>query len=710
MLHRHFIGLAAAFGIVFMSGNVTLAEDLAYPAVERGDVIDTYHGVRIADPYRWLENPESSATREFVQRQNAFAEPLLEALPQRPWIRSRLEALWNYERVGVPRKKGDHYFFLRNDGRQNQSVLYVADALDATPRVLFDPNATRDDATVALARFEPSPDGKLLAYSLSDGGTDWEIWKFRRVADGVDLPDELRQTKFWELSWAADGSGVYYSRYPARADDAARGDDQGQPVVYFHRLGTAQADDKVVYRVTDHPTRAPSASLSEDGDWLFVSLFDGYRANGIEVIDKRVADAKPRTIFGAWDARYTILGNEGDTLFVQTTNAAPRGRIIAVDINNPQPAAWRELVPQSELAMDEASYVGSHLIVRYVRDAHGVAKLFDRDGKAKGEVDVPGMGTIAGFGGGAKDEETFFAYADYLSAGQVMRLDLKTLKTSVFREPKIAADTTLYETRQVFYRSKDGTRVPMYITQRKGAPRDGKAPTLLYGYGGFNVSITPAFRPSVLAWLEMGGTYVEANLRGGGEYGDAWHEAGTKTRKQNVFDDFIAAAEYLIAEKITSPAQLAISGRSNGGLLVGATLLQRPDLFAAALPAVGVLDMLRYHTASANARQWSSDYGLSENAEEFAALRAYSPVHNVKAGVCYPATLVTTADRDDRVVPWHSYKFAAELQRAQACRKPVLLRVETRAGHGAGKPVWMQIDDFADQWAFIAAAIGMQTP
>ncbi len=710
MLHRHFIGLTAAFGIVFMSGNFTLAKDLAYPVVERGDVVDNYHGVSIADPYRWLENPEAPATRDFVQRQNAFAEPLLEALPQRAWIRSRLETLWNYERVGVPRKKGSNYFFLRNDGRQNQSVLYVADALDATPRVLFDPNATRDDATVALARFEPSPDGKLLAYSLSDGGTDWEIWKFRRVADGVDLPDELRQTKFWELSWAADGSGVYYSRYPARADDSSRGDDQGQPAVYFHRLGSNQSDDKLVYRVTDHPTRAPSASLSEDGNWLFISLFDGYRANGIEAIDMRVPGAKPKTVFGAWDARYTILGNEGDTLFVQTTNASPRGRIIAVDIKDPQPSAWRELVPQSDLAMDEASYVGGHLIVRYVRDAHGVAKIFDRNGKAKGEVDVPGLGTIAGFSGGAKDTETFFAYADYLSPGQVLRLDLKTLKTSVFREPKIAADTSPYETRQVFYRSKDGTRVPMYITQRKGTPRDGKSPTLLYGYGGFNVSITPAFRPAVIAWLEMGGTYVEANLRGGGEYGDAWHEAGTKTRKQNVFDDFIAAAEHLVAEKITSPTHLAISGRSNGGLLVGATLLQRPDLFAAALPAVGVLDMLRYHTASANARQWSSDYGLSENAEEFAALRAYSPVHNVKQGVCYPATLVTTADRDDRVVPWHSYKFAAELQRAQGCAKPVLLRVETRAGHGAGKPVWMQIDDFADQWAFIAAAIGMELP
>jgi prolyl oligopeptidase len=710
MLHRHFTGRCAVIGILLMSVNLSEAAGLGYPEAPRGEVVDEYHGVRVADPYRWMEDPDAAATRDFVARQNAFAQPLLESLPQRAWIRQRLDTLWNYERVGIPRKKGGRYFYLRNDGRQNQSVLYVAETLTGQPRVLFDPNASREDATVALARFEPSPDGKLLAYSLSDGGTDWEIWRFRRVTDGVDLPGELRFTKFWQLSWAPDGSGVYYSRYPERTGDSTRGDDQAQPVVYFHKLGTSQREDREVYRVSNHPTRAPSAEVADDGAWLFISLFDGYRANGIEAIDLRTTGAKPQPVFDAWDARYSILGSEGDTLYVQTTHQAPRGRIIAVDARNPAPSAWREIVPQSELAMDEASFVGGRLIVRYVRDAHGVAKLFDRDGKAQGEVAVPGFGTIAGFSGGAKDEETFFAYADYLRPGQVMRLDLRSDTTSVWRAPQTSADTSVFETRQVFYTSKDGTRVPMYITQRKGTPRDGSAAVMLYGYGGFNVSITPAFRPAVIAWLEMGGVYVEANLRGGGEYGDAWHEAGIKTRKQNVFDDFIAAAEYLINEKYTRPDRLAISGRSNGGLLVGATLLQRPELFAAALPAVGVLDMLRYHTASANARQWSSDYGLAENADEFAALYAYSPVHNVKPGVCYPATLVTTADRDDRVVPWHSYKFAAELQRVQSCKKPVLLRVETRAGHGAGKPVWMQIDDFADQWAFVADALKMSVP
>ena len=686
------------------------AETLAYPSAVRGDVVDNYHGTSIADPYRWLEDPAAAPTREFVRAQNALAQPWLEALPQRPWIRQRLTELWNYERVGVPRLKGGKYFFVRNDGTQNQSVLYFADTLQGTPRVLFDPNAASRDTTVALARFEPSPDGKIVAYSLSDGGTDWEIWKFRRVADGVDLPDELRFTKFWELSWAPDGSGVYYSRYPRRADDAARGDDQGQPAVYFHRFGEPQDRDALVYRVSNHPTRTPSASVSDDGRWLFIILFDGYRTNGIELIDLRNPAAGVRSLFGAWDARYNVIGSEGDTLYVVTTNNAPRSRVIAVNATDPAPANWRELVPQDSLALDEASFVGGRIIVRYVRDAHGVARMFDRDGRAQGEVAVPGLGTIAGFGGNSTDKETFFAYADYLSPGQVMRLDLVDNSVSVWRAPKFGADTSRYVTRQFFYTSRDGTRVPMFITYRRDFTPDGKTPTLLYGYGGFNVSVTPSFRPTVITWLEMGGIYVEANLRGGGEYGEPWHEAGTKTRKQNVFDDFIAAAEFLIREGYTSAKHLAISGRSNGGLLVGATLLQRPDLFAAALPGVGVLDMLRYHTASANARQWSSDYGLSENPEEFAALRAYSPVHNVKPDSCYPPTLITTADRDDRVVPWHSYKFAAALQHGQGCAAPILLRVETRAGHGAGKPVWMQIEDFADQWAFAAAMLGVAAP
>jgi prolyl oligopeptidase len=405
-----------------------------------------------------------------------------------------------------------------------------------------------------------------------------------------------------------------------------------------------------------------------------------------------------------------VLGSEGDTVYVQTTESAPRGRIMSVDARDPVRAKWRELVPQRELALDEASFVGGRLLVRYVKDAHSIAQIFDRDGKLVVDLSLPGLGTVGGFGGTARDTETFFAYTDFLSPGKVLRLDLRDNSPSVWREPKLAADVSPYVTRQEFYTSRDGTRVPMFITHRRDLMRDGNAPTLLYGYGGFNISLTPTFRPAVLTWLEMGGVYVEANLRGGGEYGDAWHEAGTRTRKQNVFDDFIAAAEYLIREKYTRPAKLAISGRSNGGLLVGATLLQRPELFGAALPAVGVLDMLRYHTASANARQWSSDYGLAENAEDFAALLRYSPVHNTRPGTCYPPTLVTTADRDDRVVPWHSYKFAAALQQAQGCAKPVLLRVETRAGHGAGKPTWMQIEDFADQWAFAAQAIGLELP
>jgi prolyl oligopeptidase len=717
MSHRHprRFALAAALLVMLttqtaMPENKASSASLSYPNAARGSVVDVYHGKSVADPYRSLEQPAAPATREFVAAQNALAKPWLESLPQREWIQKRLTELWNYERVGVPRKKGGKYFFVRNDGRQNQSVLYVADSLQGKPRVLFDPNAASRDATVALARYEPSPDGSLIAYSLSDGGTDWEIWKFRRTSDGVDLPDELRFTKFWELSWAPDGSGVYYSRYPRRADDASRGDDQAQPVVVFHRLGEPQDRDTEIYRVKDHPRRAPTASVSDDGRWLFVSMFDGYRTNGIDLIDLRDPKAPARTLFGAWDARYSIIGSEGDTIYVVTTNNAPQSRVIAVDARDPSPQKWRELVPQDTLALDEASFVGGRIIVRYVRDAHGVARVFDRDGRALGEVSVPGLGTIAGFGGNATDTETFFAYADYLRPGQVMRLDLGDLSTSVWRAPAFGADTSRYVTRQEFYTSKDGTRVPMFITHRRDLVKNGEAPTLLYGYGGFNVSVTPTFRPTVITWLEMGGIYVEANLRGGGEYGEPWHEAGTKTRKQNVFDDFIAAAEYLVREGFTNPRRLAISGRSNGGLLVGATLLQRPDLFAAALPGVGVLDMLRYHTASANARQWSSDYGLSEDPKEFEALLAYSPVHNVKSGACYPPTLITTADRDDRVVPWHSYKFAAALQHAQGCASPILLRVETRAGHGAGKPTWMQIEDFADQWAFAAAMLGIQTP
>jgi prolyl oligopeptidase len=690
------------------------SNSLRYPDTPRGEVSDDYHGAKIPDPYRWLEQPDSTATREWVQAENAVALPYLQALPQRAWLAQRLKALWTYERFGLPHREAGKYFYLRNDGTQDQSVLYVADSLDGAPRVMFDPNLTRDDATISLSAWQPSPKGTLLAYGLSDAGSDWDIWRFRRVDNGADLADEIKFTKFAGVEWARDESGVYYSRYPLKrgetAAQATRGDDAGRPDIYFHRIGEPQSADRLVYRVADHPTRVPSAQITDDGRYLLINLFEGYETNAVLLVDLAKPGSAPRPLFTAWDALYNVIGSRGDEFFVYTTQGAPRGRVISVNVNDPAPARWRDVAPHGELAINNASFIGGRVIVGYIRDASSVVRLFEANGTPAGEVKLPGFGTATGFGGRGDDSESFFSYSDYLSPARVMRFDAARNASSEFRAPKVPADFAPYITEQVFYTSKDGTRVPMFITRRRDAPRNGDLPTLLYGYGGFNVTLQPSFSPSIHAWLELGGAYAVANLRGGGEYGEDWHQAGTKARKQNVFDDFIAAAEYLIREKYTRRERLAILGRSNGGLLVAAVLTQRPDLFGAALPAVGVLDMLRYHTASANARQWSSDYGLAENADDFAFLRAYSPVHNVRPGVCYPPTLVTTADHDDRVVPWHSYKFAAELQRAQACPNPVLIRVETRAGHGAGKPVWMQIEDIADQFGFVANALGMTAP
>ncbi len=689
------------------------APSIQYPASPRGNVVDDYHGVSVTDPYRGFEDANAQSTRDWVAAQNAVAQPFLEDLPQRAWLGNRLKQLWTYERFGVPRREGGRYFYLRNDGNQDQSVLYVAESLEAEPRVLFDPNGKREDATIALSQWEPSPDGKLVAYALSDGGTDWNTWHFRRVDDGVDLPVVLKFSKFWPVAWARDSSGVYYSRYPVRKGDdpetAERGDDAGRPDIYFHTLGQPQSADNLVFKVTDHPTRVPAATVTEDGRYLLIGLFDGYQTNGMLVKDLTKPDAKPQPLFMAWDALYNFLGSKGDELYFQTTNAAPRGRVIAVDARNPAPSAWRTVVPHGDFTINSAGYVGGRVLVEYLRDARSVVRLFETTGAAAGEATLPGLGTAKDFQGSGTNPELFFTYSDFLSPTRVLRLNVLTNVVSDFRTPNVPADFTPFVTEQVFYAGRDGTRIPMFITRRRDAPRDGNQPVMLYGYGGFNVTLSPSFSPAIQSWLELGGIYVVANLRGGGEYGEEWHQAGTKLRKQNVFDDFIAAAEFLIAEKYTNPKRLAIVGRSNGGLLVGAALTQRPDLFGAALPGVGVLDMLRYHTASANARQWSSDYGLAEDPAEFKALLAYSPVHNVKPA-CYPPTLVTTADRDDRVVPWHSYKFAAELQRAQTCPNPVLIRIETRAGHGAGKPVWMQIEDYADQFGFAANALGMPMP
>jgi prolyl oligopeptidase len=684
-----------------------------YPEAPRTAHVDTYHGERVSDPFRPLEQLDAPQTRRWIEAENAISRPYLESTPAHARITARLKELWNYERYGVPEEEGGRYFWLRNDGLQNQSVLYVADRIDATPRVLIDPNQFSADGTVAMADFEVSPDGRKVVYAVSDGGTDWKSWHVVDVDTGRKLPDVVRHTKFTDVTWDRDSQGFYYSRYPADASGKAEG--SKQVAIHHHRLGDTQAADRLVYRVTDHATRNPYPTVSDDGRFLVIDLFDGYFVNGIYYIDLEKARAKGGApgqddvvrLLDKWDARYEFIGSKGSELFFHTTAQAPRGRIIGID-TAATPARWREIVPESADALEQARYIGGRFVAAYLHDAHGRVRVFDGNGGHVADVPLPGLGKVAGFTGGADDPRMFFSYTDFLQPLTVYRYELASNGLTVFRQPKIAADTSVYMTEQVFYTSKDGTRVPMFITRRREFTRDGSAPLLLYGYGGFNAPQTPAFSSSVLAWLEMGGVYAVANLRGGAEYGEEWHEAGTRLKKQNVFDDFAAAARWLIGQRYTSSERIAAMGRSNGGLLVGAVITQHPDLFAAALPVVGVLDMLRYHTASANARQWSSDYGLSENPEEYRALRAYSPYHNVRDGTCYPPTLITTADHDDRVVPWHSYKFAAAMQAAQGCANPVLIRVETRAGHGAGKPVWMQIEDVANNWAFLARHLGMQ--
>ncbi|MFT3906038.1 MAG: prolyl oligopeptidase family serine peptidase [Steroidobacteraceae bacterium] len=707
------------------------AANLKYPQAERGDTVDVYHGVRIADPYRGLEALDSEATRQWVQAQNRLAEPYLQQLSQRAWLKRRLNRLTDYERRTTPQLEGGRYFQLRNTGTLNQSVLYVADSVFARGRILLDPNKLSGDATVALAQFEPDPRGKLLAYSLSDGGSDWQSWHVRNVDTGKDLPDVLTDTKFTGVSWARDGSGFYYSRYPKRAD--GRGDDQRQPRIYFHSIGTPQSADTLIFSVTDHPTRTPYGTVTDDGRYLVVAITEGTLTNGVNLLPLAAQGRPPvlpeggvgsdaaslaKPLFADWDALYSLIGVADGELYFWTTSGAPLGRVIAVRPEQPRREQWRSVIAESADALVQTSLVAERLIAVYLHDAHSLVRIHTLDGAAQNEVQLPGLGSVSGFGGHREDRETYFSYTDFANPSRLLRLWPAAGEAVPLWQPRLRASTRDYVTEQVFYTSRDGTRVPMFLVHKRSLQKDGQARVLLYGYGGFDISITPGFSSSVLAWLEMGGVYAVANLRGGGEYGRAWHEAGAVLNKQNVFDDFIAAAQYLVRENYTQPGYIAISGRSNGGLLVGATLTQRPDLFGAALPGVGVLDMLRYHTASANARQWSSDYGLSENEAEFKAQLAYSPLHNVHAGTCYPPTLITTADHDDRVVPWHSFKFAATLQAAQAqtaaahpgCSAPVLIRVETRAGHGSGKPLWMQIEDEADRMGFAANAIGLRAP
>jgi len=676
-----------------------------YPVAKKVDQIDDYHGVKVADPYRWLENLDSAETRAWVEAENKLTFDFLNAIPVRAQIKERLTKLWNYEKFGVPFKEGDRYFYSRNSGLQNQSVLYTVNALDAAPKEVLDPNTLSSDGTVAVSGMQVSRDGKLLAYSLSASGSDWQEWKVRDVESGKDLSDDLQWVKFSSVSWTKDGSGFFYSRYDQPDSDSLKQTNYFQKV-YFHKIGASQADDILVYERPDQKDWLFGGSVTEDGRYLLITIFQGTDTrNRVYYKDLTAKDGPVIKLLDEFDAAYSFVGNDETKFWFQTDSKSPRGKIVEIDVTKAQRSNWKELIPETKEALQTVSLVNHQFVLNYLKDAYTQVRVFDTTGKFVREVEFPGIGSAEGFGGKSTDKETFYSFTGFTTPTTIYRYDLTTGKSSVFREPKVEFNPADFETKQVFFKSKDGTRVPMFITHKKGIKLDGNNSTYLYGYGGFNISLTPAFSVGNLVWMEMGGVYAQPNLRGGGEYGEDWHQGGMKSKKQNVFDDFIGAAEWLISNKYTSTKKLAIGGGSNGGLLVGAVLTQRPELFGAALPAVGVMDMLRFQEFTIG-WAWVSDYGSSADPAEFKTLYAYSPLHNIKAGTAYPPTMITTADHDDRVWPGHSFKFAAALQAAQAGPAPILIRIETKAGHGAGKPTTKIIEEIADRWAFLDRTIG----
>ncbi len=680
----------------------------SYPVTRTVEQIDDYHGTKVADPYRWLEDDRAPETKAWVEAQNKVTFAYLEKIPARERIKQRLTRLWNFERFGAPSREGGRYFFSKNDGLQNQSVLYTMRTLAEPPKVLLDPNTLSADGTVALTGFDVTKDGRRLAYRISVAGSDWNEFKVRDLETGRDLADHLLWVKSSGAAWTADGEGFFYSRYdePTGAN-VLKGVNYFHKV-YYHKVGTPQAEDLLIYQRPDQKEWGFGASVSDDGHYLLLHVWQGTDTrNRFFYKDLRAAHSAVVELLNDFDADYTFIDNVGSTFYFRTDLDAPRGRIVAIDLNHPGRAQWREVVPQAAERLTSVSLVHDQFFVSYLKDAHDEVRRYGRDGTALGQVQLPGLGTAAGFGGKREDTETFYAFTGFTTPSTIYRLDLQTGQSTVFRQPKVDFDPAQYETRQIFYPSRDGTRVPMFISHKKGLKLNGRNPTLLYGYGGFDISLTPTFSVSTIVWMEMGGVYAVPNLRGGGEYGREWHEAGTKLKKQNVFDDFIAAAEWLVANRYTAPAHLAISGGSNGGLLVGACLIQRPDLFRAALPAVGVMDMLRFNKFT-RGWAWTSDYGSPEDPAEFTALYAYSPYHQLKPGVKYPSTLVTTGDHDDRVVPAHSFKFAARLQAAHAGDNPVLIRIETKAGHGAGKPTTKLIEEAADRFSFLVRELNFR--
>jgi len=681
-----------------------------YPLSRKTNQVDNYHGSLVSDPYRWLEDPNTQETKDWVEAQNQVTFAYLNQIPHREKIKQRLTQLWDYEKYSIPFKQGEEqrYFYFKNDGLQNQSVLYTLKHLADEPRILLNPNQLSMDGTVALSGIAVSEDGKLLAYGLSTAGSDWQEWKVRDVETGEDLEDHLRWIKFSGASWTSDHQGFFYSRYDEPNEKTKLEDVNYYQKLYYHQLGTPQTADLLIYHRPDQKEWGFSGNVTEDGRYLIISVWLGTDTKNL-VFYKDLTNPKAEVVelINQFEANYSFIDNEDGLFYFRTDLNAPRGRVIAIDPENPASENWQEIIPQAAETLESVGILNNQFVLDYLQDAHTQIKIFDLHGGFVREVDLPGLGSAAGFGGKRHDRETFYIFTSFTIPGTIYRYDMVTGKSEVFRQPKIDFDPTNYETKQVFYHSHDGTQVPMFITHKKDIQLNGKNPTYLYGYGGFNVSLKPTFSVNNLIWLEMGGVYAIPNIRGGGEYGEEWHQGGMKEKKQNVFDDFIAAAEWLIANEYTESTKIAIAGGSNGGLLVGACMTQRPELFGAALPAVAVMDMLRFHKFTIG-WAWVSEYGSAETPEEFKFLSAYSPLHNIKPGTAYPATLITTADHDDRVVPAHSFKFAAALQANQVGDAPILIRIETKAGHGAGKPTTKIIQEAADKYAFLVQVLGVE--
>ncbi|NSW53132.1 MAG: S9 family peptidase [Anaerolineae bacterium] len=681
---------------------------MQYPQTRRSDFSEVLHGITVPDPYRWMEDLDSDETTAWVQAQNECTNAFLAGISQREQIKQRMTGLWNYEKFSTPFRRGGRIFTFHNDGLQNQNVLFWQESLESEPKVLLDPNTLSEDGTIALNTLAISPDGSKLAYGLSVSGSDWVEWHVRDVDSGKDLSDHLRWVKFSGASWSKDNAGFFYAGYDEpQSEEAFRGTNYYQKL-FYHRLGTPQSEDVLIYKNDDEPKWGFWGEVTDDGCYLVIYVRQGtQRQFNIYLKDLQDDQAPIIELLTGFRALYGYVGNDGSTFYFETDHSAPMNRLVAIDLQQPEERHWPTIIAETTEKLESVSYVGGEFLCTYLVDARSVLRVFDRHGTIVDEPAVPGMGTIAGFGGKPEDEDVFFLFTSFTTPATIYRYILKTREVSLYRAPQLNFDPNDYVTRQVFYASKDGTRIPMFITHHKDLVMDGNTPTHLHGYGGFNISRVPEFSVPYLVWMEMGGIYAVANLRGGGEYGKEWHEAGMKHNKQNVFDDFIAAAEYLIDQGYTCTPKLSIGGRSNGGLLVGACITQRPDLYGAALPVVGVMDMLRFHKFTIG-WAWVSDYGSPDDAEEFKTLHAYSPLHNIKAGTCYPPTMIITADHDDRVYPAHSFKFGAEMQSAQACDAPILMRIESKSGHGMGKPVAKVIDDFSDQWAFLVKHLGME--